>query len=96
MGAGSDSPITAIDPLAGVAAFEEHHDPAERLSRAEAIRAHCIGSARLAHQEDKKGSLAPGMHADFAAYEVDPTMVDKLQGIAPVLTVSLGREVYAA
>jgi predicted amidohydrolase YtcJ len=96
VGAGSDSPITIIDPLAGIGAFEGHHDPAQRLHREEAIRAYTIGGARLAHQEDKKGSLAPGMHGDFAAYEVDPMTVRSLQGLRPVLTVSLGRDVYAA
>jgi predicted amidohydrolase YtcJ len=96
VGAGSDSPITIIDPLAGIGAFEGHHDPAQRLHREEAIRAYTIGGARLAHQEDKKGSLAPGMHADFAAYDVDPMVVPSLHGLHPVLTVSLGRDVYAA
>jgi len=55
-----------------------------------------LGSARLAHQEDKKGSLEPGKHADFAAYDVDPLAVGSLEGVRPVLTVSLGRDVYAA
>jgi predicted amidohydrolase YtcJ len=96
VGAGSDSPITTIDPLVGVAAFEGHHDPEQRLGREEAIRVFTLGSARLAHQEDKKGSLEPGKHADFAAYDVDPLSVGSLDGIRPVLTVSLGRDVYAA
>ncbi len=96
LGAGSDSPITTIDPLAGVAAFEAHHDPAQSLSREEAIRVYTIGSARLAHQEDKKGSIEPGRHADLVAYEVDPYEVDSLEGVAPVLVVSLGRDVFAA
>lgn len=96
VGAGSDSPITTIDPMAGIGAFESHHDPAQRLSRAEAIRVYTIGSARLAHQEEKKGSLEPGKHADLAAYEVDPFEAESLEGVRPVLTVSLGRDVYAA
>jgi predicted amidohydrolase YtcJ len=96
LGAGSDSPITTIDPLAGVAAFEAHHDPAQSLSREEAIRVYTIGSARLAHQEDKKGSIEPGRHADLVAYDVDPYEVDSLEGIAPVVVVSLGRDVFAA
>jgi predicted amidohydrolase YtcJ len=82
--------------MAGIAAFEAHHDPAQRLLRDEAIRAYTVGSARLAHQEDKKGSLAPGTHADFAAYDVDPVAVESVAGARPVLTVSLGRDVYAA
>ena len=54
------------------------------------------GSARLAHQEEKKGALEPGMHADFAAYDADPMTVDSVEELRPVLTVSLGREVFAA
>ena len=96
LGAGSDSPITTIDPLVGIAAFESHHDPAQSLTRPEAIGIYTIGSARLAHQEDKKGSLEPGKHADFAAYDVDLFEIDRLEGVAPILTVSLGRDVFAA
>ena len=96
VGAGSDSPITTIDPMVGIVAFESHHDEGQRLSREEAVRTHTIGSARLAHLEEKKGSLAPGMHADFAAYETDPLTAESLEGVRPVLTVSLGRDVYAS
>jgi hypothetical protein len=95
LGAGSDSPITTIDPLVGVAAFEAHHDPSQRLGREEAVRVFTLGSARLAHQEDKKGSLEPGKHADFAAYDVDPFEAPTLEGLRPIMTVSLGRDVYA-
>jgi hypothetical protein len=96
VGAGSDSPITSIDPMVGIAAFEGHHDPQQRLSRAEAVRVYTTGSARLAHLEDKKGSLEPGRHADLAAYDADPMAVDGVVGLRPILTVSLGREVFAA
>jgi len=96
VGAGSDTPITPLDPLLAVAALESHHDPRQRLSRVEAIRLHITGSARLGHQEEKKGALGPGMHADFVAYDVDPFEAVDLTTTAPILTVSLGREVYAA
>ena len=96
VGAGSDTPITTVDPMVAVAAFEGHHDPMQRLSREEAFRVCTAGSARLAHQDDKKGTLEPGKHADFAAYDVDPLEAESLEGIRPVLTVSLGRDVYAA
>jgi predicted amidohydrolase YtcJ len=96
VGVGSDSPITALDPMRVVAALERHHDPAQRLSRAEAIRLHTIGSARVGHQEAKKGVLAPGLHADFAAYEADPFATASPEEMRPVLTVSLGREVFAS
>ena len=60
VGVGSDAPITPLDPMLAIEALEHHHDPAQRLSRAEAIRLHTIGSARVGHQEEKKGALAPG------------------------------------
>lgn len=96
VGTGSDAPVCDLDPLATVAAVEHHHDPAQRLSRVEAIRLGTIGAARLAHLEDKKARLHPGAHADFVAYDVDPFEAADLAGLAPVLTVSQGREVHAA
>jgi predicted amidohydrolase YtcJ len=95
VGAGSDSPITPLDPMRSIAACEMHHDPEQRLTRLEAIRLHTVGGARLGHQEDKKGALAPGMHADFAVFEDDPLEVSTVEGLRPMLTVSLGREVFA-
>jgi len=96
VGVGSDSPITTLDPMRAIVALEGHHDPSQRLGRAEAIRLHTIGSARIGHQEGKKGALAPGMHADLAAYDVDPFEEPSIDGLRPVLTVSLGREVFAS
>lgn len=95
VGAGSDTPITPFDPMLSIAACEAHHDAAQRLSRIEAIRLHTSGGARVGHQEDKKGALSPGMHADMAAYDADPMTVDSVEGLRPVLTISLGREVFA-
>ncbi len=96
LGAGSDTPVTPLDPMGWVDAFERHHSPLQRLTRLEAIRVCTIGSARLAHLEDKKGALEPGMHADFAAFEADPMTAESVRGLRTALTVSLGREVFAA
>jgi predicted amidohydrolase YtcJ len=95
VGVGSDSPVTPLDPMYGIWALETHHDPGQRLSRKEAVRLSTTGGARLAHLEEKKGRLEPGMQADFAAYETDPMTVDDPRGLRPVLTVSRGREVFA-
>jgi predicted amidohydrolase YtcJ len=51
LGCGSDSPVTPLDPMYGIWALENHHDPAQRLSREEAIRPFTVGAARLAHLE---------------------------------------------
>jgi predicted amidohydrolase YtcJ len=96
VGVGSDSPVTPLDPMLAIAALESHHEPAQRLTRLEALKLHRVGSARLGHQDGKKGALEPGRHADFAAYGNDPLEVISPEGLRPVLTVSLGREVFRA
>jgi predicted amidohydrolase YtcJ len=96
VGVGSDSPVTPLDPMLAIAALETHHEAAQRLTRLEALKLHRVGSARLGHQDAKKGALEPGRHADFAAYEDDPLEVASVDGLRPILTVSLGREVYRA
>jgi predicted amidohydrolase YtcJ len=95
VGAGSDSPVTPLDPMLGIWALETHHDPTQRVTREEAVRVYTAGSARLAHLEDKKGRLEPGMQADFAAYDRDPLTVGDPRDLRPILTVSRGREVFA-
>jgi hypothetical protein len=95
VGAGTDSPITDLDPFATLDALERHHDPVQRLSRDESLRLATTGSARLANHEDKKGALEPGMHADFAAYDADPLSQDRPPAPRPMVTVSLGRDVFA-
>jgi predicted amidohydrolase YtcJ len=96
LGAGSDAPVTPLDPMAGIAAAERHHESFERLGRDEAVRLFIRGGSLIANLEDKKGTLEPGMQADFAAYDDDPFDVESVEGVRPVLTVSLGREVFAS
>jgi predicted amidohydrolase YtcJ len=96
VGVGSDAPVVPLDPWLTIHAMEHHHDPAQRLGRAQALRLHTAGSARLAHREDKQGVLEPGMRADFAAYDADPLAVEDVRALQPLLTVSLGREVWLA
>jgi predicted amidohydrolase YtcJ len=96
VGAGSDAPITDLDPMLGLWALESHHDPDQRMTREQAIRLSTVGGATLANLEDKKGRLEPGMQADFAAYDTDPFTVEDPRGLRPILTVSRGREVYSS
>jgi predicted amidohydrolase YtcJ len=95
VGAGSDSPVTSLDPMGTIWALENHHDVMQRMSRDEAVQVCTIGGASLAHQEEKKGMLSPGAHADFAAYDANPMTVDDVREVRPILTVSGGREVFA-
>lgn len=94
VGGGSDTPVTPLDPMLAVWALENHHDPAERMGREEALRLCTVGAARLAHLE-KKGRLEPGASADLAAYDEDPLETPDVRDVRPLLTVSRGREVYA-
>lgn len=95
VGTGTDAPITELDPARTIRALASHHDPAQRLGREEAFRLCTSGGARLARQEDKKGRLEPGAHADFAGFDSDPLAPDA-DVPRPILTVSLGREVHAS
>lgn len=94
VGAGSDSPVTPLDPMLAVWALENHHDHAQRLGREEALRLCTLGSARLAHLKNK-GRLEPGSAADLAIFDQDPMEVEDTREVRPVLTVSRGREVFA-
>jgi predicted amidohydrolase YtcJ len=96
VGVGSDAPVAPLDPMLAIAALEEHHEPTQRLTRLEGLKLHRVGSARLGRQDGKKGALEPGWHADFAAYDADPLDATTVEGLRPVLTVSLGREVFRA
>ena len=96
VGVGSDAPVAPLDPMLAIAALEEHHEPTQRLTRLEGLKLHRVGSARLGRQDGKKGALEPGWHADFAAYDADPLEASTVEGLRPVLTVSLGREVFRA
>ena len=95
IGTGTDAPITELDPALTIRALESHHDPAQRMNREEAFRLCTSGGARLARQEDKKGRLESGSHADFVAFDADP-LASTAPVPRPVLTVSLGREVHAS
>jgi predicted amidohydrolase YtcJ len=94
VGAGSDTPVSPLDPMLAVWGLQNHHDPEQRMTREEALRLCTVGAARLAHLE-KKGRLEPGSAADFAAFEHDPVASDDPRDLRPVLTVCRGREVFA-
>jgi predicted amidohydrolase YtcJ len=76
---GSDAPVEELDPLKGIAAgvlrtVDER--PAWRPDQAvtveQALRAACVEPAWLAHDEHRRGTLAPGMLADLVVLDRDP------------------------
>jgi len=74
------------------------YDADNRLTRAEALRAHTIGSAWFAGDDDQRGRLRAGQRADFAMLSDDYFAVpdDAIARIESVLTVVQGHVVYGA
>ncbi len=72
LGAGSDAPAGTSDVVAAVRIMRNHPALRERLDAWEAWRAWTAGAARLAFQEDDRGTLALGRRADFVVLDADP------------------------
>jgi predicted amidohydrolase YtcJ len=93
---GSDSPITALENVRY--AVEHSTNPAEALTREQAIVAHTSGSAYAELAELEKGQLRPGMLADLAVLSQDILTIPlaALSNTESVLTVVGGQIVYRA
>jgi predicted amidohydrolase YtcJ len=86
--------LTTSQTVGGLPLMEE----ANVLSREEALRLWTAGSAWFSGEAEKKGTLAPGMHADLAVLSADYMAVPapEIGGITSVLTMMGGRPVWAA
>ncbi|MGB3830072.1 MAG: amidohydrolase family protein [Ornithinimicrobium sp.] len=71
---GSDSPVTALDPWAGVRAAVTHHNPAQRLRLDEAFAAHTSAGFHLAGRAG--GFITAGAPATYVIWE-DPSEGDR-------------------
>jgi hypothetical protein len=69
---GDDSPVCDLNPLAGMQACLDHHEPQERLNAAQALTMYAYNAARFGHVEKSTGLLAPGYCADLAVLDRDP------------------------
>lgn len=70
---GSDSPVTPIDPWAGVRAAVHHRTPGSGISAARAFAAHTVGGRRAAgDRSPAAGTLAVGAPATLAVWDVRP------------------------
>ncbi|HVP90331.1 MAG TPA: amidohydrolase, partial [Terriglobales bacterium] len=75
---GTDVPVEPVDPMPGfyAAVTRKTKDgtaffPAERMTRAEALRAYTLNGAYAAFEEGLKGSLTPGKLADITVLSKD-------------------------
>ena len=103
---GTDVPVEPADPFASFYALvtrmtlqgmpDGGYEPAQKITRIEALRADTINPAFGAFEESFKGTLAPGMVADFVVLDRDIMTVpaaDILQ-TKVLKTVMNGQVVY--
>ena len=103
--AGSDFPVEDANPFHGLHAAvarrpregdDPRWQPAQRMTRDEAVRSFTIWNARSIGRESELGSLEPGKRADLIALSDDVfTCAEQaIAGITPVLTM-VGGEIVA-
>ena len=93
---GSDSPVTPIDPLAGIEAAANHLHTEERIPVLEVIKMFTINGARFAFEENAKGSIEVGKAADLVVLSEDPCAVppDRIGKISVEMTLLDGKIVF--
>jgi predicted amidohydrolase YtcJ len=101
----SDLPVIPGRPLDVIRSAMERKTPKglrlgpeHAVPAMEAIRAYTWGGAYATHSEESKGTLAPGLLADFTVLSGDPakTTLEEWHEIQVVKTVVGGREVYVS
>jgi len=75
---------------------KQEYYPAQKLTIEQAIAAYTTGSAFAEFAEKEKGTLAPGMLADFVVLDRDLTAIlpAQIQGTRVLRTVVGGKTVY--
>ncbi len=84
------SQVTRTDPAGEV------WGPSQRITLKEALRCGTLNGARTTFEENAKGSLEPGKHADLVVWTKDPmaTAPSELVKIPPERVMAGGRWVY--
>ncbi len=103
---GTDYPVIPINPLRGIYACvtrqltdgtpKDGWEPQERLSTKDCLRAYTVGSAYAQFEEQRKGTIAPGMLADIVVYPKDlhETPPGEMLRMPVVMTIVGGKMVY--
>jgi predicted amidohydrolase YtcJ len=106
LAAGSDWPVTSMDPLDAIEVAVTRRGPGEpagdawipeeRLSLEDAVRAYTLGGALAGDLEVETGSIVVGKRADLAVLERDPFTIDPraISDVRVDLTVLEGRVMY--
>jgi predicted amidohydrolase YtcJ len=69
---GDDSPVCALNPLAGMQACVDHHQAGARLGPDRALALYTLNAARFGYAERTTGNLTPGLAADVTILDRDP------------------------
>ncbi len=103
---GTDAPVEPLNPVACFYASvtrktlkgepEGGYEPAEKMSRDQALRSYTIDAAYGAFEENTKGSIEPGKLADFTVFSQDLMRVeeDQILNTEIDLTIVGGKIVY--
>ena len=88
-GGGSDCPVTPLSPLYGIHCAVNHSNPVERIGVERALQLFTIDNARLAFEEDEKGTLEVGKLGDLAVLRADPRAVspEQIKDIGIAMTI---------
>ncbi len=101
----SDASVYDYNPFLGIwaamareTAKGAQFDPAEALTREEAIRLYTTGAAYAIREEASRGSIEPGKLADFTVLDRDilSCPVEEIRAIRPLRTIVGGMDVYRA
>ena len=103
---GTDVPVEPLNPIASLyASFtrktlkgipKEGYEPAERMTREQALRSYTLHAAYGAFEENSKGSITAGKLADFTIYDQDLMTVpeDEFLKTQVMMTIYDGEIVY--
>jgi predicted amidohydrolase YtcJ len=103
---GTDYPVVPINPLRGIYACVTRQltdgtpkrgwQPQERLHAKDCFRAYTVGAAYAQFEEQRKGTIAPGMLADIIVYpkDLNQTQPEEILKIPVVMTFVGGKIVY--
>jgi predicted amidohydrolase YtcJ len=97
--AGSDCPVTPVEPLIDIASVVNGHNPVRNASLDDAIRMVTINGAYAVKAEAEKGSVEFGKDADFAIIDRDPYTCAHDKGIydmKTLCTIRRGEIIYRA
>jgi predicted amidohydrolase YtcJ len=104
MAFGTDYPVESVTPFRGLYAAvtrknesgRQEYFPQQKLTMDQAIAAYTTGSAFAEFEEKEKGTLAPGMLADFLVLDRDITAssAEKILATKVLRTVLGGKTVY--